>query len=217
MKRVLVGFWLVVYIAVFSVGICMNTGSVYAQADSQLNARLEERRSRFKSIKLNAQDKTKFVARCGAAQTKLTDFAKKANDQLTQVQTKQDNYLKKLQDLSAALKSKGKDTSELDSQIAVLAQKYQDYKASADKLTTALGDLKTINCTAEPNGFKSTLEDARQQLKAAKSSRKEIADFHFRKAMIIEILAHGPAKSTILPVLQKIKSDNSTAATGSNP
>lgn len=167
--------------------------STTSGSKAELNARLEERRNRTK-IKLNPAQSAQLKGRCVAAQAKINAISKKLNDDYNPFQTKYEALAKKLQETSQARKASGQDTATLDAQIATLAQKYQVFKTSLDQLNLSVSDLKSVDCVAEPNGFKATLEDTREQRKIVQTNRKDVTKF--AKQSIVGTLKNNTEKTT---------------------
>ncbi len=91
-------------------------------------------------------------------------------------QTKYSDFTKRLTEVKQAPPS-GTVITALDSQSVTLEQKYQVYQKSMDQLNLTLGDLKSVDCINEPDGFKATLDDARAQLKAVQANRQDVSKF----------------------------------------
>jgi hypothetical protein len=168
-------------------------GMVYAENETQtteatitpktgneglsLQQRLEKRKTELKT-KLATAEKTRLAARCKAAQGKLTS----AQSRATAVDTNQYNLYTKtlthLQELNTKLKAKGVDTAAYEQQLAVLATKVQAYADDLAKYKESLKDLAELDCVADPDAFKASLETSRTLRAKLIADGKDIRSYY---------------------------------------
>lgn len=196
MKRVNIGISVICSLAfaVTSVGVisAQETGAAQetnAANQAEIKARVEERRKKVKPT-LNAAEATRIKDKCASAQGKTKLLENRLKDSYDPYQNRYDAYTKKLDSLTKKLEADGKDVTELKAQTATLAEKYAAFQASLEQLKVSTADLTAMDCKAEPNGFKATLEELRTQLKATQASFKEVNSY---------------AKQTIKATLQGLK------------
>lgn len=75
-------------------------------------------------------------------------------------------------------KSKGVDTSKLESDIAMLDTKIEKLKTDFDALIAKLNNVKQINCINQKQPFKSAVQLIREQLKIVRQDRQDILNFY---------------------------------------
>lgn len=146
--------------------------------ESTLAERLEKRKQAY-PVKLNGAQLSSLKARCKASQEKLAPV----RDKVIVVQKNRINAYDTLHDRINGLIS----TVGGQADTSKLVQQLTEYEARVDKMEIALAyyrqalnDLIEVDCTADPNGFKSSLEEARtlltQVLQAATDIRQLIQD-----------------------------------------
>lgn len=167
-----------------------------------LQQRLDKRKAEIKA-KLNAADKTKVTTRCKAAQAKLTAVESRAKTVETSRFNPYATALKHQQELVVKLKAKGLDTTTYEQQLTVLAAKVQTY---ADDLATykeSVKDTAELDCVADPDAFKASLETSRTLRAKVVADGKDIRSYY---TMTI--------KPTLLALRQQLINKDDTQNTG---
>lgn len=140
------------------------------QADDfkvKLQERLTKRKQELKT-KLTKAQEARVKARCKAAQgiiSKVSAHAKQADTSRAEVYSK---IVERLTSLSTKLKDAGKDTTDLDKEIADLQTKIDTFNTDMTQLRQAAADLSNMDCSSDPSSFKASLESVR-------SSRESVA------------------------------------------
>lgn len=135
---------------------------------STLEQRVTQRKAE-KPITLDARDQQRVASMCTNAQAKLRTLKQKTT---SAVDTRTGIYKSidgKLWIAVGKLKLADKDTFELEKQRAALAADVAAYEAMAKEYQLVLDDAALVNCKADPAGFKSLLETARDYRKALRS------------------------------------------------
>lgn len=132
------------------------------QRKAKVDARIKEAKEKM-TAKVSAQESKKIASVCKSAQTKIEKLqANIANI----VDNRQEKYTKistKLADVSAKLKAAGADTTELETAIAGMETKVTEVNTTIEAYNTSLSDLASMDCEADPSGFKAALDQARSQ------------------------------------------------------
>ena len=136
----------------------------------------------------------KLVTRCAPSQIKINTFLQGRYKNDKPYQARYEAYINRLDKVSAKLKQNNVDTTELDSQIVVLKQKYEVFKNAVETFRTAVGDAKSMDCKTDPTGFKVALEDARAKAVLVKQANQDLDTY---------------AKTTIKATLEKIRASRS--------
>jgi hypothetical protein len=159
------------------------------QEKAELRARFEQRKNSLK-LRLSALDQQKFKLKCKAAQTPLGTLRAHGIDTRVKRGKIYDKLVERLTKLSTKVKAASVDTATLDSQIETLKAKIEAFKTDLTNYQQALTDLAGMDCAADPDAFKASLETARSLRAKLSQSGKDI------KAYI---------KETIKPTLQNIR------------
>lgn len=116
--------------------------------------------------KLTAAQALVLKGKCKAAQLKsttlATDVAKKNVDRKAAYEA----ITKSIKDITTRLKDANYDTATLETQSTELQKLIDAYNKNFDSYKTALADVNEIDCEADPDGFKASLEVARTSLAA---------------------------------------------------
>jgi chaperonin cofactor prefoldin len=131
----------------------------------------KQRRERITKRKAELQTKLTFAQqnrlkfRCKNAQTLLRVTIDKA----TKIQTRRDkihtDLLDKLTKLEVKLAATGVNTTEFQAQIASLKTKIETFKTDSAAYLQAAEDTAALDCQADPEGFRASLEASRAALK----------------------------------------------------
>lgn len=160
-----------------SVPVWAQDGGVQSSSDSPTPLAADtssaEKQRADRITKLKEQAKTRLTAaqqeriksRCKNAQTHLN----KTIDKTTRAQTNRDKIhaglVERLTILESKLSSTGLDTMELKNQIATLKSTIDTFKADTNTYIKTLQDTAVVDCQADPDAFKLSLEAARESLK----------------------------------------------------
>lgn len=159
------------------------------QLATERQERVQKRKTELKIAQTNAQ-KQRLTGRCKAAQTLVGVL----NGRVKGVQTvRSDAYGRitgQLDDLLVKLQAKGANTTELQTAITTLKDHIHTFTDDLADYQQAVNDTAEIDCVADPDGFKASLETAR----SLKTKLKE--DGTVIRAYL---------KETIKPLLQTIR------------
>lgn len=143
---------------------------------TKLQERLAKRKQELKT-KLTKVQEERVKARCKAAQgivSKVSANAKQAHTTRSEVYS---NIIEKLTNLSTKLKDAGKDTTELDKQIAELQTMVDTFNNDMTTLRQAAADLSNMDCSSDPSSFKASLESTRTAREAVATDSKAIRTY----------------------------------------
>ena len=139
-----------------------NSGDIKTISSTTLEQRLKERQTRLK-IQLDEPTRKSLIAKCGPAQPALIKVkarSLKADENRSKAYS---GLMKRLGTIITLLEKQGVDTAELKSLKGQLETAIAQYNKDAESYRTALGDIVTMRCAADPAGFKATLETIREQ------------------------------------------------------
>ncbi len=128
-------------------------------------------------VKLTAADEARMKLRCKAAQGVVSSVTGRVKGIETSRNQVYGNVVDQLTTLSAKLKAKNVDTTELNNEITTLKTKVTTYKTDLTTYKQAITDLSAINCTSDPTAFKATLEAARTSLLKVGTDIKDIRTY----------------------------------------
>lgn len=146
---------------------------VPSDSKSELTARIEARKAKFQT-RLNNEEATRISGRCNGAQQKFAGIGKKFTENDTPLRTKYEAYIKRIQDVTQKAEAKGVDTAELKKNTDTFNQKYQAMIAAINEFNVSISDLQSIDCKANPTGFKASLDSARASLAEVQAARAEL-------------------------------------------
>lgn len=189
---------------VFAVEGTTTTTNTTTSTDSTktLAQRIADRKAALKT-KLTNTEKTRIVAKCVASQGvvgnvkgKLQSTENARIKAYTAVETN-------LNELSTKLKDKGVDTTELNTNLVALKAKIDTFNTDLAAYKQDVSDLKDVDCKADPEGFKASLEAARTALTTVSKDGLDIRTY---------------LTDTIKPLLKTIRTqlDTTTSTTGGN-
>ncbi len=167
-----------------------------ASSPEDVKKRIEEHKTTLKT-KLDEATKKRIQLKCKAAQVTVAAHEKvfvTLGDSRSKVY---DKLLVDLQKLATRLKDTGKDTTEIDADLKVAAQKVQTLKTEFKNYQQVVADVQAVDCATDPTGFKATLDAARTEREAIRKAAEDL---------------HTYIKSTLKPAFDKFK----TASTGSS-
>lgn len=163
--------------------------------------RIAQRKDLFKT-KLSIVEKTRIKTKCKASQTILGT----ERDRVKVVETTRSELYARLignlNDLSTRLKAKNIDTTALNADIVILKNKVNTFNTDHTAYKQAISDIAGMDCAADPDGFRASLETARTSLKTVTDDAAAI---------------RGYLKDTVRPLLQTIRAELAkTETTGTN-
>ncbi len=147
-----------------------------AEQKTTRTARIEEYKKNLKA-KLTEASKALVATRCEKAQ----GVAKTRNEKdLTNLRGRTTAYSKivaGLERTSERLSEKSLDVSTLDSNIATLKTKIENFNTLETTSRQALQDLTLLDCKSDPEAFKAALEAARTARQNAQAAAKEVRSY----------------------------------------
>lgn len=149
------------------------TGAEHAHPTAEADPATQEKQRAERITKHKAEIKTKLTtvqqkrvqSRCKNAQTQLkvvTDKAIKTQANRDKIHT---DLITKLTNLEVKLAASGVDTAEFKAQIADLQTKIDTFKSDSATYIQAAQDTASLDCQADPVGFKASLDASRASLK----------------------------------------------------
>jgi hypothetical protein len=156
----------------------------------KLKARLEERKTTFKQT-LSVAAKARLAARCEAAQNSITKV-KEAGESMVAARIKvYDKVIDKLDDLSVKASTAGLEVTTLNEQVNTLETNVHLLSEQLTVYRQALADLTAHKCTEDVEGFRATLDAAKDARSDAHKTAKDIRSY---------------ITATIKPTIQDLKS-----------
>ena len=151
--------------------VCMLLLAVPQQASSQtapaptaaggtFEQRLAQRKAE-RNVVLDERTTKRLQAVCVQAQGKVRVLQQKTTPAMVNRQRVYAQMDAKLWVIIGKLKIAGKDTFKLEQQRATLAQKSNTFQTTAQLYQQNLDDILSVNCQADPVGFKALLDTAR--------------------------------------------------------
>lgn len=172
-----------------------DTASPSREAEVQNQPALAERLAKRKAAlkqRLTFAEQNRLKLGCRAAQGRLRSVEVRLNGIETRRHTAYENLTNRLTGLSEKLADKGIDVTVLNQQLTELQAKIADFDANLAEYKQAVADLTAMDCQADPEAFKASLEAARtaraETVQAARSVNQYL-------------------KETIKPTLQTIRSN----------
>jgi hypothetical protein len=169
-----------------------NTKIDTTEIKKQIEDTKREVQKTLEETKIQAQQarNAAAIARCEVITTNITtqitrfEQGKSARvESFQSIKTKLDDLIKKLE-------GKNIDTATLKAYLAVLDGKIKATKDKHESYVTTLSNTKTSSCGKAEVEFKSSLEQARTELKSVRDSAKDVQDY---------------IQNTIRPEVQKIR------------
>jgi len=144
--------------------------------NEQLQKRLEERKNNL-ATRLTDFQKQQVSAGCKAAQAKIELAQEKVNGKPQERAQRYASTLENLTRLSVKLKTKEIDTATLDTQIAELKTLVENHSTALNEFGQQLGDMVDMDCEADPEAFKATLDQAREDRKGITQHSADVKNF----------------------------------------
>jgi hypothetical protein len=142
----------------------------------EIKARVEERKAKHKLALGEAQKKI-LALKCKRAQGLINGLSQKASALQTNRARVYDDITDRLTKLIEKLQAKGADTTELEENLAEYKTKVGAFKTNLAAYKLALEDMKDMDCIEDPEGFKASLEEARDIRDAMKEDAKAIRQY----------------------------------------
>lgn len=159
------------------------------ERNAKLKERLDKRKAELK-VKLSAIQEKRVQTRCKNSQTFTTKISTRATNIEANRSQKHSTVVDRLTTLQNKLEAKNIDSAGLPAQITELKAKIAVFNTDWAAYKEAVADVSEMDCVADPNAFKASLESARASLKKVRADSADI------KAYI---------KTTIKPTLQTIR------------
>lgn len=153
-----------------------------------LQERVAERKEK-RAIKLNSAQTVRLKNRCKSAQGRINSLNENVKGIEKNRTALYDKIVVRLNELVDKIGDQA-DTTTLKTEITTLSEKVDDFKGHIAAYRTSLDDLAQMDCEADPEGFKASLE-------TAKEYRAELLTISKDIRMTI--------KDNIKPLLQEIK------------
>ena len=145
-------------------------------SEETLRKHIEDNKLATKT-KLDEASKKRIMAKCKPAQGK----AKGAETSITAIIESRDKAFNKIseavQKVIDKLKAAGKDTTELEADLAVAKQKSAVLTADIATYRQTLAELQALDCVTDPTAFQATLVTARLQRDTAKAAAVDLRTY----------------------------------------
>lgn len=165
------------------------TDKTTAEAQKALAERIAKRKAELKT-QLKASEKTRLKSKCKASQGLVSSLRGRIKGIETSRSQVYKNMTNRLTSLSEKLENKGVDTTEFDAAITELQTKIDTFNTDLAAYKQAVSDLADMDCQADPDGFKASLEAARSARQKVNDDGKAIRNY---------------LKETIKPLLKSIR------------
>jgi hypothetical protein len=159
--------------------------------------RIAKHKLEFKT-KLTNVEKLRVQSKCKASQGLVSSLTGRIKGIETSRGQVYKNIITHLTSLSEKLKNKGVDTTTLNDDIAVLQDKMDTFSTDLAAYKLAVSDLNIMDCKADPDGFKASLEAARAARQKVNEDGKAV---------------RGYITDTIKPLLKTIRAELETDKT----
>ncbi len=142
-------------------GATSATGTTTNETKKQtLEDRIAEHKNTVKT-KITSAQKLRLKSKCKASQGKVSSVVDRIKGLETSRAQVYSNTINRLNKLSEKLKEKGIDTTELNTDIAVLQEKIDGFNSDIANFKQIVSDLVAMDCETDPEGFGASLEAAR--------------------------------------------------------
>lgn len=138
-----------------------NNGQLTEEQLKQLEERLKKRKETLK-LRLTNVEKTRLENRCKATQGALSSLQGRSKVAQTSREQVYSNLIQRLSNLEERLADSGLDTTDFKESIAELEQKIAEFNTALTDYIQAVTDLAIMRCSEDAEGFKASLERARQ-------------------------------------------------------
>jgi predicted nucleic acid-binding Zn-ribbon protein len=169
-----------------------------------LQERLTKRKAEMK-VRLTAAEKQRLQTRCKNSTGKISELRGRIKGIETSRAQVYENLVNRLTKLSTRLQERGVDTTELDSQITELQEKIATFTTDLAAYKVAVGDLEDMDCAADAESFKASLEAARA---AREKIKVDIAD--------IKTYVNDTIKATLKEIRTALVKEDGSESTDSD-
>lgn len=152
---------------------------VHAQQDQTNPERLErekrisERISRVKP-KLTDEQKQAYKISCKGAQTKVAVHLKNAEKFSENHDKKFDEMIDRIDKLAIRLETAGRDVSSVKTALAKAADSNKKIQTAYSSYILALSDTSQVDCQVDPEGFRASIDEAKQEFAQLIKLRVEV-------------------------------------------
>ncbi len=163
-----------------------DAGNNSASVSNALDQRVTERLKRLKTT-LDDNQLRVIKARCKAAQNKIKAIKKVAAVYSGAQNERVGNILNNLDRLSGNLRNQGADTTAIDDEVEKIKQLQTKIDTAYEDYLLAIDDSAVIDCQESPEGFRLSLDDAKQQftqLRDLRNSLRQVIKDDLRQTLI---------------------------------
>lgn len=157
-------------------------------------------------VALNSSEKEHIMLKCVGSQGVVGKLNTKFGNSVTRRTQAYTELTKNLDNLVTKLQAKSVDTTTLESEITTLKSKIATYSTDLTAYKQALGDLKAVDCKADPTGFQAALEAARS---AHDKLVTDVTD--------IKTYLKATIKPTLVTIRTQLESSDSSKQASPNP
>ena len=154
-------------------------GTVFSQEQSEESdrqQRINERKEALQ-IQLNEVAQRRVRARCRASQAQLRRVELRVAGVSARRERIYNTLTERLASLSEKLQVQGIDTTEYDEQINELNAKIEAFYLNLAQYETVVSDLASMDCAADPEGYRASLEEARTLRARSVQTAQEIRTY----------------------------------------
>lgn len=152
-----------------------DSASMTEQEKTDMKDRAASRVAKYK-VSLRYAEKVRIQNRCVAAQAKIGAVQKKLEGIRSDRPQIYGAFADNLSPLAERFQTFGLDTQALEDSIAGLKERTQTYATVLKEYGQAIDDTAALDCKANPENFKASLEDARAQLGAVQAAAAAIRE-----------------------------------------
>jgi chromosome segregation ATPase len=173
-----------------------------ADEQAALQKRLQERTTKLKA-KVTATEQQRLQARCKSAQGQLSSLSGKLNQHEQSRSGTYSGLIARLSQLQGRLNGQGIDGAPLQVHIDSLKAQIDTYNTHLATYKQALSDAAAMDCAANPDAFKASLEAARVARTTVRQDATAIKEY---------------VKTSIKPTLASVRTqlETSPKTTGDN-
>ena len=149
--------------------------AVGSYTEDARTARINDLKTTYRIV-LTDKEKELVSSRCVEAQKSLSKIRSRLKSVKSERETTYDSVVSSLTNLKLRFENKQIDPSNLDLLIVSYQQKEANFISSTANYDTALEDAVTIDCVADPIGFRASLEGVRGARKTVVGVSAEIKE-----------------------------------------
>ncbi len=143
---------------------------------STATLRLAQRKAE-RNITLDDKDSKRLLTTCKVGQDKISLLKGSTNQSFISRQKEYNNIIGDMWVVTGKLKLAGKDTFQLEKELATLTDKINNFQATRLNYQQALDDTVVVNCQADIVGFKALLETDRLYYADLQAKSKDISSY----------------------------------------